>query len=476
MAGHTNCGRSIDQRTLDSVMQDARQSGAAVIRTWFFQSYYDMSNASGSWHQITPAWTAFDRVLHAAAAHHLMVIPVLVNEWPDCEPARVTKDIAFYRTGYMRAGYGYPLSFRRYATAVARHYKNNPTIAFWQLGNELQGYSRGPCRERQSATALRAFADDMTAEVKSADPNHLISLGTIGGEQCGLVGSDYTYVHAGRVDMCEYHDYGVVTRAVPDGPDSLAQRIAQCHALHKPMFIGESGIPADVNDFGHSSGKITSTSLQLRAGFFNAKITAAFNDGLVGYLIWDKQQDASNSALNLAHGRSIVGPNDRFFDPTNEVTAALSRSFGSTPGSLRFGFEDGSVDGWRVVSGLPSKALSNTTVESWGGMRSLLLNLAGGTRSAIVSTFATAAAGGGSTITYHVYAPAGEPRSLRALPYISDRLGNQLRAPSTHLVPGWNIVQWAIPHGISGPLRSIGLEIENPRPLKGLLFLDDVSW
>jgi len=476
MAGHTNCGRSIDQRTLDSVMQDAKQSGAAVIRTWFFQSYYDMSNASGSWHQITPAWTAFDRVLHAAAAHHLMVIPVLVNEWPDCEPARVTKDIAFYRTGYMRPGYGYPLSFRRYATTVARHYKNNPTIAFWQLGNELQSYSPGRCRERQSATALRAFADDTTAAVKSADPNHLISLGTIGADQCGLVGGDYTYVHAGLVDMCEYHDYGVVTRSVPDGADSLAQRIAQCDALHKPMFIGESGIPADVNDFGHSTGRITSTSLQLRAGFFNAKITAAFNAGLAGYLIWDKQQDASNSALNLSHGRSIVGPNDRFFDPTNEVTATLSRTFGTTTGSLRFGFEDGGVDGWRVVSGSPNMVLLNSTVEAWAGRRSLALSLRTGAHSAIAATAATGGAEAGRTITYHVYVPSLAPRPLEAVPYLSDRLSKHPRAPSINLLPGWNVVRWTIPRGVSMPLRAIGLGISNRLGLGVLLFLDDVGW
>jgi hypothetical protein len=128
--GRTHCGRLVDQRTLDSVMQDAQDSGASVIRTWFFQSYYDMTNVDGSWHQTTPAWAAFDRVLRAAIANHMLVVPVLVNEHPDCEPAPVSKEISFYRSGYLHPGYGYPLSFKQYAITVARHYANSQAIAF----------------------------------------------------------------------------------------------------------------------------------------------------------------------------------------------------------------------------------------------------------------------------------------------------------------------------------------------------------
>ena len=65
------CGRALDQATLNSIMQDAKASGANVIRTWFFQSYYDMSNANGSWQEVTPTYAAFDRVLNAAAANGL---------------------------------------------------------------------------------------------------------------------------------------------------------------------------------------------------------------------------------------------------------------------------------------------------------------------------------------------------------------------------------------------------------------------
>ena len=318
------CGRQIDDATLNLVLRDAKKSGATIIRTWFFQSYYDM-NSPGAW--IQPTWAAFDRVLNAAAANGLKVVPVLINEWQSCEPPSTNKNLGFFQTGYERPdSYGYPLSFKTYATTVAKHYANNTHIAFWQIGNEMQNYTDTGCdsfAERAGASALRAFTDDTTAAIKTVDPNHLVSLGTSGGGECGLSGADYQYVYAGAVDICDYHDYNNVTQAMPDdGYNRLAQRIAQCQALSKPIVVSESGIAADVDDNGQDAITVTNTTLQNRANFFQAKLVAAFNRGVVGYLLWEKEQDASNSAENFNHGLFEIGPND----PTNSVTAIAAKS------------------------------------------------------------------------------------------------------------------------------------------------------
>ncbi len=312
----------------------------------------------------------------------------------------------------------------------------------------------------------------MTTAVKSADPNHLVSLGTIGGDQCGLVGSDYKYVHSGRVDVCEYHDYGVVTRSIPGGADSLAQRIAQCAALHKPMFIGEVRNTSrhqrlrslDRHDHQHvaaAAGRLLQRedirSFQRRARWLRDLGEAA------GRLEFGHQ---------LPRRPPIVGPDD----PTNEVTAMLSRTFGTTPGSLRFSFEDGRVDGWRTVSGSGSAALSNSTVEAWDGTHSLLIVLRTRARSVTVATSATGGAGPGSTITYHLYLPSDAPSDVAAAPYVLGGSGLRPLGASTPLLPGWNVLQWTIPRSISEPLRSIGVEINNQPRLTGLLLLDDVSW
>ena len=473
MPARTHCGRTITERTLNSILQDDENSGASVVRTWFFQSYYDMTNDTGHWHRSAPSWAAFDRLLTAAAAHHLRVIPVLVNEWPNCEPSTAAKGIGFFTGGYTLPEDGYPLSFKQYAITVARHYADDPTIAFWQLGNEFQVGDSGTCDEHASAVALRSFADTMTAALQSVDPHHLVSLGTAGADDCGLVGSDYAYVHAGRVDICEYHDYGNAARSMPDGSNSLAERIAQCRALDKPLFIGESGIPADTNDFGQSTGKITSASLQLRAGFFDAKITAAFQAGVVGYVIWDKRQDASNSLINYDYGRFMVGPND----PTNRVTAELARTLGATPGSIKFGFEDGGLDSWRARSSPGPVQLVNSNEEAWGGDRSLKLRLTPSTRLVFAFTHATAGAGARTTVTYHVYVSSiAPPGALVAAPFVTGQSGRLTADSPIKLLPGWNVVQWTIPSSISTPLRKLGIEIGNRLGWGGPLFLDSIGW
>jgi mannan endo-1,4-beta-mannosidase len=476
LPGGFSCGRTVDQTTLDAILADAKSSGATAIRTWFFQSYYDL----GAQRQpVTPTFAAFDRLLSSAAAHGLKVIPVLVNEWQDCEPPSVNKNLGFFQSAYRSPGYGYPLAYRAYATTVARHYAADPRIAFWQLGNELESNTPSGCdanAETAGAHALRAFADDMTAAVKAVDPGHMVSLGTLGSGQCGLAGADYKYVHAGGVDLCEYHDYGDAVHALPsDGYNRLAQRISQCGSLGKPLFVGESGITADVGDSGQSTGAITSASLQLRAGYFNAKMTAAFGNGVVGYLLWDKEQDASNSTYNLSNGRYEIGPSRLFADPTNNVTATMATTFGAPAGAtLRFSFEDGATDGWNVAWG-STLSLQASTAEAWSGSHSLALEMSGAGYPA-ARTQSTAGASPGSRITYHLYVPSSAPAGVQAEPYVSNQAWQQTFAPATNLAPGWNVVTWTVPAGVSTPLQAVGIQLNDGPGYGGPVYLDDVAW
>ncbi len=322
--GGYTCGRSTSKGALDSAMKRARADGATVVRTWFFQSYYQGSRNH---------WAPFNRVLSAASARGLKVVPVLVNEWRDCEPSAKNKDLGFFSGGYRARGYGYPLSFRSYATTMASHYASDPRIAFWQIGNELESNAPSGCdsgAERAGADALRSFADDVTAAIKSADPNHLVSLGTIGSGQCGLAGPDYRYVHAGRVDLCEYHDYNDVTQALPDdGYNRLAQRLDECAGLGKPLVVGESGIPANVGSSGQAVGKAGAATLQRRARFFQAKMTAAFANGAAGYLLWQRTAFPSTSSRNLGGDGFGIGPSD----PTDAVVRAQAASLLASAGS-----------------------------------------------------------------------------------------------------------------------------------------------
>jgi len=475
--GGYTCGTSISDAQVGPLLDQMRNAGATVVRTWFFQSYYQSTG-----------WANFDRVLNAAAARGMKVIPVLVNNYADCEPsAGAKKDEGFYDYGFRQAGWGYSASFKSYASTVAAHYANSKTIAFWQLVNEaetsyndqqscnttLMDDGTGTMRTR-SSVILRRFTDEMVAAVKAADPNHLVSLGTIGSGQCGASGGEYQYVHAGAVDMCEYHDYDHANQSIPgDQWNGLQLRIDQCDQLGKPMFEGEVGIVADVDVNGGSSGgstggAITSTTLQRRAGFFDAKLSAQIPKGVDGFMVWDEILESSSSTYNDTNGRFGIGPSD----PSNEVLARRADQIrGAT---VRSSFEDGTLGGWELAWG-PGLSLSNSTTAAFEGGRSLRFSLSGANYPA-ARVRTTTSAGPGTTIAYHVYKPSGAPSSVTAKPYVSNNGWANTFGSDVALQTGWNTVFFTVPAGTTTPLQAIGLQINNGSGWTGSIYVDNIAW
>jgi len=275
----------------------AATSAPVVIRSWFFQR---LATTSGQ-----RDWTSFDRTVALARAHGQRLIATLGNQWGDCEAQPpVYKTEGWYRTGYRsRVDSDLPASYRDWVAEVVTRYRNDPTIVAWQLMNEAESpVSQGGRCSYTAATTLRAFAADMARLVKSIDSNHLVSLGTHGGGQCGTAGTDYQYVHSvPEIDLCEYHDY--------DGPGvaiarALQVRLRQCSALGKPLFVGETGIQVSV-----------AGSPERRAAAFQAKFVAQFGAGVVGELIWDWVDGA-----HPAYSGYELGPSD-------PALALLGRSY-----------------------------------------------------------------------------------------------------------------------------------------------------
>ncbi|MHB8719595.1 MAG: cellulase family glycosylhydrolase [Candidatus Dormibacteria bacterium] len=315
--------------------QFRNNSGANVVRTWFFQSYYQANPAQ--------PWAAFDRVLSNASAVGLKVIPVLTNNYASCESQLSSqKTVAWYSGGYATASPasdGYALSFLDYAKTVAQHYASNTTVALWQLVNEIDPAGCTPSSESMVASAIHDFGKTVATAVKSVDPNHLVGLGTQGSGQCGTSGVYYAQVHgATAIDLCEYHDYHEATHAMATGDpasstdtgNGLQTRLDQCQALGLPLVIGESGILANVQPDGSASGSVTSTTLQQRASDYAAKLHAAFAAGVDGYLIWEGIPDTSDSSANVNDGAYGVGPGD----PTLAALLTASRAEGTAPSDL----------------------------------------------------------------------------------------------------------------------------------------------
>jgi endo-1,4-beta-mannosidase len=254
------CGRRYDDATLERMMGELAQLGVRVLRTWAFQSF----TAGGT------DFSTFDRLIASARRHDVRLALVLENEWRDCTEPDATPDgrkgSAWFAGGWLRPLGAQPLSYAEHLDAIVGRYRDEPQIALWQLMNEAEG----------DFVSLHDFARRASERVKAIDPNHLVSLGTMGTGQPGTAGFDYLRLHAAdTLDLVEAHDYG----AERDGfPQALANDLAMARHLGKPFFIGEAGIaaPAPAHPFSYPE----------RAALFDAKLSAAFAAGVTGYLIW----------------------------------------------------------------------------------------------------------------------------------------------------------------------------------------------
>ena len=238
-----------------------------MYRAWFFQSFA-LKNGSLD-------WSAFDNTLAVARAKGVYLTVTLADHWGACEPG-TAKPESWYTTTYRdvrEAGTDnrliqHVLTYRQYVQEIVSRYRNEPAIAMWQLMNEAET----TCTTA-GLNALRAFADDVGGLIQSIDPNHLVSLGTLGGQQCPFGGTGFTAIHMSpAIDVCEVHDY----EGDAAMPALIQTRIDQCNTIGKPMVIGELGRPGS-----------NYSSLQARANVFAAKIDAAFNAGVDVYQLWN---------------------------------------------------------------------------------------------------------------------------------------------------------------------------------------------
>lgn len=256
---------------LDAIGLGGTEQG--VIRTWFFQPQaIDKATRSRSWERL-------DRVLRIAAEKGYRVIPTLTDHWGECgsDAPNGVKDLAWYSGGYALTDPGMLTSYRSWVTEVVGRYRDDPTIVAWQIINEAEVLPSSGCpADASMAIVLKDFARDISDLIRSIDPNHLISFGTIGGGQCGAVMTQWQELHdLPNVDLCEVHDYsGAGAPAIyGDVWNGLQRRIEQCAALDKPIFVGEVGVTAAVG-------------LEPRAQEFLRKLAHQANSGIVGHLAW----------------------------------------------------------------------------------------------------------------------------------------------------------------------------------------------
>jgi hypothetical protein len=303
----------------DSLAAISPGGGPKVIRAWFFQALATIDGQRD--------WSGFDHTLAVAAARGVKVIVTLGNQWIDCDGAEggagSYKTKAWYQTGYTQPDPAGTLSYRDYVEETVTRYKNDPTILAWQLINEAEAKDAqdGAC-STDAGAALKTFAEDVSGLIKSIDPDHLVSVGTIGSGQCGAGSADeYRELHdVATVDLCEFHDYGSPTAPMPgDIWNGLENRINQCNTIGKPLFVGETGIRDD-----------EVASSQERADRFAAKFALQFAAGVVGQLVWAWNKDGSIGSYDIGPGDPTLAVLDAYRD--GSVPASLDGETFSMPG------------------------------------------------------------------------------------------------------------------------------------------------
>ena len=279
--------RMSDAQLLDTFRYLHDQAGATVIRFWAYQTYT----------QGATYWGGVDRVLAAAKATGLKVIPVLEDGPGDCTTSSAATPKAKYRgdTWYSQ-GYKVPygnasLSYRDYVARIAAHYAGDPTVLGWMMMNEADTSAR----DSAGRSVLVDFATDIAGVIRAADPNHLITVGTQSNGAPGASGPDFAAVYGlNSIDFAEVHDWGYwgedaspmpggsgstppsassLTCATSDAPIGCSFALAK--QLDKPLIVGEAGIKG-----------VTEAQRESRARELRAKMDAAFGAGASGYLIW----------------------------------------------------------------------------------------------------------------------------------------------------------------------------------------------
>ena len=302
-SGKYYCGGAWSDAALDALLDElATRAGASVVRLWAFQAF-----ALGG-----ADFSSLDRVVATAARHHLKLILTLENEWQDCtEPDPGgdggRKSAAWFGGGFRTPLGAQKLSFRDWTAAVVARYRDEPTVAMWQLMNEA---------ESPDESALLAFAGEMAALVKSIDPRHLVSLGTIGGGQAGTSGGAFRALHEiATIDVVEAHDYQHEREALPGAPtasaNTLFSALRDAAAVAKPFFVGEAGIAAPTPDYAFSYDE--------RARLMDAKIAAEWAAGSDGFLVWSARASMPGAAMGWD------------FDGADPLAAVLARRAAEAP-------------------------------------------------------------------------------------------------------------------------------------------------
>ena len=270
--------RDEDRARMPETLRQAAQVGIKVVRVWAFGEggpndvrpmkdfedwprHHSFRLAPGQWNE--DAFVHLDKVIAEAAKNNIYVQLCLTNWWRDT--GGVTqylrwagindaaddsydyginneKAVLFYSNPETRRLYREHLEklATRRNTITGILYRDDPTIFGWELMNEAQAIT-GRWAER------RAWFAEMSAYLKSLDPNHMIAPGAW-GYRSSSERREWLADHAiPTIDYCDVHSYPRDDHdSFVDSPAALKEfienRAAAAFSIKKPLVLGEFGM------------------------------------------------------------------------------------------------------------------------------------------------------------------------------------------------------------------------------------------
>lgn len=272
--------REEDRARMPETLRVAAGDGVRVIRVWAFGEGGEDSNvksiggdrndwprlhpfrrAPGDWNE--EAFVHLDRVLAEAARNNLRVQLCLTNWWrdtggvtqylkwagiedaaDDTKPYGINVDRAmlFYTNETTRRLYREHVEkiLLRRNTVTGTLYRDDPVIFGYELMNEAQAPT-GRWGER------RAWVAEMSAYIKSLDPDHLVTPGTWGYRSAAERREWLEEHRLPHVDFCDVHNYprddlDSYVDSLQALREFIDNRAAASFAINKPLVLGEFGM------------------------------------------------------------------------------------------------------------------------------------------------------------------------------------------------------------------------------------------
>jgi mannan endo-1,4-beta-mannosidase len=270
--------RDEDRARMPETLRQAAQAGIRVVRVWAsgeggpgdvgpvadladWPRTHPLRWAPGKWNE--EAFVHLDNVITEASRNRLLVQLCLANWWRDTggvtqylrwagisdaadekfrfgiNPERA---MLFYTNDETRRLYREHLEklASRRNTVTGTLYRDDPNIFGWELMNEAQAVT-------SRWSERRAWIAEMSAYLKSLDPNHIIAPGDWGYRTAAERREWLADHQLPNIDYCDVHNYPRDdTDSFVDSPRALREfidnRAAAAFALKKPLVFGEFGM------------------------------------------------------------------------------------------------------------------------------------------------------------------------------------------------------------------------------------------